>query len=333
MLQYTARRVIGAIPLVLAITIVVFFVVRLIPGDPVTAMLPAEATLEDIERMRALYGLDEPIIVQFWLWLVQLFQLNLGESLMYHEPVIDVLVRRFPATLELASFAAIIGFIVGITLGTVAAIHQNKWPDRLASVVGLLGISAPTFWIGLMLIIYVAVPTGLFPTGGRMAPGASPGGPTGMNLIDTLLAGDVGGFLQALNYILLPAVTLGLATTGLLVRMTRASMLEVLGDDYIRTARAKGARPRAIYFRHGFRNASRPIATVFGLEVADLLAGSIVIETIFAWPGVGSTLIEAVNSRDYPLVQGTVLMYALIFVICNLGVDIAYRLIDPRITY
>ncbi len=333
MFQYVLRRIIGAVPLVLAITIVVFFIVRLVPGDPVTAMLPPEATLVDIQHLREVYGLDKPILVQFWLWLVQLFHGNLGTSLMFHEPVVDVIARRFPATLELAVCAGLIGLVIGVLLGTAASIFHDKLIDRVASIVGLLGISAPTFWIGLMLIIYVAVPTQLFPTGGRMPSGASPDGPTRLNLVDTLLIGDWSGFGAALHYLILPAFTLSLATTGLLTRMTRSSMLDVLGDDYIRTARAKGAAPGAVYFGHALRNASRPIATVFGLEVAELLSGSIVIETIFAWPGIGSTLIDAVNSRDYPLIQGTVLVFALIFVLANLAVDIVYRILDPRIRY
>lgn len=333
MLKYVLNRIIGAVPLAVAITVVVFFIVRLVPGDPVLAMVPENATLADIEAARTKYGLDEPIFVQFWLWFVQLLQGDLGQSFQYHSPVAEVIARRFPATLELAIIAGIIGLLVGLSLGTAAAIYHNKLPDRVASVVGLLGISAPTFWIGLILIIYVAVPTGLFPTGGRMPPGESPGGPTQINLIDTLLAGDPAGFASALHYLLLPAITLGLATTGLLTRMTRASMLEVLGDDYIRTARAKGAAPGSVYFGHGLRNAGRPIATVFGLEVADLLGGSIVIESIFAWQGIGMTLIQAVSYRDYPLIQGTVIVFALVFVVSNLLVDVVYRLLDPRIKY
>ena len=333
MIRYILRRVLGAIPLLLAIVVIIFFVARLVPGDPVSAMLPENATELDRQRMIALYGLNDPVLVQFWKYLVQLVQGNLGTSFQYHSPVSELLLRRLPATLDLAIAAGLFGWILGIVLGAIASIKHNKWQDRIASVVGLVGISAPTFWIGLLLIIYVAVPTGWFPTGGRLPADVVPPGPTGMNLVDAIIHADPGLFFTSLKYLALPAITLGAAMAGLLVRMTRSSMLEVLGDDYIRTARAKGARESAVNFRHGLRNAGRPIATVMGLEAAGLLSGSIVVETVFSWPGLGQTLVNSVDFRDYPVIQATVLMFAVVFVLTNLAVDIAYSFIDPRIRY
>ena len=331
--SYVVRRVLGAIPLLLAIVVIIFFITRLVPGDPVSAMLPENATELDRQRMIELYGMNDPVHVQFWKYLLQLLQGNLGTSFQYRSSVSELLLRRLPATLDLAIASLFFGWIFGIALGAIASIKHNKWQDRTASVVGLIGISAPTFWIGLLLIIYVAVPTGWFPTGGRLPSDVLPPGPTGMNFVDAIIRGDLGLFGETLRYVALPAITLGAAMTGLLVRMTRSSMLEVLGDDYIRTARAKGARERTVNFRHALRNAGRPVATVMGLEAASLLSGSIVVETIFSWPGLGQTLVNSVDFRDYPVIQATVLMFAVVFVLTNLAVDIAYCFIDPRIKY
>jgi ABC-type dipeptide/oligopeptide/nickel transport system permease component len=331
--SYVVRRVLGAIPLLLAIVVIIFFITRLVPGDPVSAMLPENATELDRQRLTDLYGLNDPVFVQFWKYLVQLLHGNLGTSFQYHSSVSELLWRRLPATLDLAIAALLFGWIIGIALGAIASTKHNKWQDRTASIVGLIGISAPTFWIGLLLIIYVAVPTGWFPTGGRLPADVVPPGPTGVNLIDAVIHLDPGLFFTTLRYLALPAITLGAAMTGLLVRMTRSSMLEVLGDDYIRTARAKGARESTVNFRHALRNAGRPVATVMGLEAASLLSGSIVVETIFSWPGLGQTLVNSVDFRDYPVIQATVLMFAIVFVLTNLAVDIAYCFIDPRIKY
>lgn len=333
MTAYVIRRILGSIPLVVVILIVVFLVVRLVPGDPITSLLPEDATQADVDRARAFYGLDRPLYAQFLTFVGQTFRFDLGDSIRYGDPVGELIGQRLPATIELALVAAVIALVIGISLGVLAAIKHGRWMDRVASVLGLVGISAPNFWIGLVLILYVGGATGWFPTGGRMPEGWSPGGPTGMNLVDTLLIGDFEAFGAALNYMALPAITLGAQMAGLLVRMTRSSMLEVLGEDYVRTARAKGVRESLVTVRHGLHNAMLPVVTVFGLEVASLLSGSIIVETVFAWPGMGSLLITAVTARDYPVVQGAVLVYALIFVVINLLVDISYSRIDPRIRY
>lgn len=333
MTTYIIRRVLGSIPLVIVVLVVVFFVVHLVPGDPISSLLPEDATQADIARARAFYGLDKPLYVQFVTFVGQVLHFNLGTSIRYGDPVSELIAQRLPATLELAIVAAVIALVIGLSLGGLAAIKHGRWLDRVASVFGLVGISAPNFWIGLVLILYVGGATGLFPTGGRLPQGWSPGGPTGMNLIDTLYVGDFEAFGAALDYIALPAITLGAQMAGLLVRMTRSSMLEVLGEDYVRTARAKGVRESLVTVRHGMRNALLPVVTVFGLELASLLSGSIIVETVFAWPGMGQLLITAVTARDYPVVQGAVLVYALIFVLVNLLVDISYSRIDPRIRY
>lgn len=277
LIKYITRRVLAAIPLLIVIVIIIFFVSRLVPGDPVSAMLPEDATEFDRQRMIKLYGLDQPVFVQFWNYLLQLLQGNLGTSFQYRSPVSELLMRRLPATLDMAVLSGVFGWAIGIALGAFAAIKHNRWQDRASSIFGLVGISAPSFWIGLLLIIYVAVPTGLFPTGGRLPASITPPGPTGMHLIDSLIHGDFGLFFTTLHYLVLPSITLGASMAGLLVRMTRSSMLDVLGEDYIRTARAKGVRGHTVHLRHGLRNAGRPIATVIGLEAAGLLSGSIIV--------------------------------------------------------
>lgn len=333
MASYLLRRVLGIIPLVFVVLVVVFFALRLIPGDPVTAMLPPDATQAQIDRQRAIYGLDQPMIVQFGKWLGQILHLDLGNSIRFGQSVTSMIGERFPATVELAVVAGIFALLFGVVLGVIASVNRGRLPDRVASVVGLFGISLPNFWIGLVLIIYVAVPTGWFPTGSRTSTAQAFQGSSGFYVLDTLVHGNIAALGDVLSHLALPGLTLGAQMTGFIVRMTRSSMLDVLGEDYIRTARAKGANEFVVTMNHGLRNASRPIVTVFGLELAGLLSGSIIVETIFSWPGIGNMLITAVNARDYPLIEGTVLVYALIFIVINLFVDITYRLLDPRIRY
>jgi peptide/nickel transport system permease protein len=329
--QYAVRRVIGGIPIILIILLVVFFLVRLVPGSPINALLPDGATPQQVQQLTAQLGLNQPIYVQFGKYLVNAVQLNFGTSILYSEPVRTLIGQRLPATFELAIAASIVAVALGVPLGILSARWHGRWADRVATAVGLIGISAPPFWIGLLLIIYVAGGTHAFPTGGQLPSTLVDPGPTNFVLLDMLLHGNLSGAGTTLQYLALPAVTLGAAMAGLLVRMTRSSLLEVAGEDFVRTARAKGAAERRVVLRHSLRNALMPIVTIFGLEVANVLAGSIIVETVFAWPGMGNLLVGAVNGRDYPVVEGVVLVYAVIFVVMNLIVDLSYHKLDPRI--
>ncbi|HEY0247651.1 MAG TPA: ABC transporter permease [Gryllotalpicola sp.] len=330
---YILRRLAIAIPTMLVIVTAVFLLVRAIPGNPVLMMVPDDATPQQIADVTHRLGLDQPIWVQYGKFLVNAVHLNFGESTRYRVSVSSLIAQKLPATIELGVVAAVIALVIGLVLGTLAGRFRNSWIDRVSSVLGLFGISAPTFWIGMLLIIYVGGATGWFPTGGRLPGDLSGPGPTGLLIVDTIIHGDIAGLGIVLQHLFLPALTLGLAMSGMLVRMTRSSIIEVAGDDYVRTARAKGAPEFRVLARHTFRNAMLPVVTVFGMEVASLLSGSMIVETVFAWPGMGSMLITAVTARDYPLIQGSILLFSLIFIVCNLLVDISYALIDPRIRY
>jgi peptide/nickel transport system permease protein len=329
--RYALRRVAGAIPTILAIVILVFVLLRLVPGSPVLALLPDQATPDQIAALNARFGLNQPIIVQLGKYLANAVQLNFGTSIRYNEPVRDLIMQRLPVTFELAIAAGIVALIIGIPLGILSARKHGTWIDRVATAVGLFGISAPPFWIGLILILYVSGKTGWFPTGGQLPSSLIDPGPTGFLALDMLLHGDIRGLGMTLRYLALPAITLGASMAGLLVRMTRSSLLEVAGEDYVRTARAKGAGEGRVILRHAMRNALLPVVTVFGLEIANVLAGSIIIENVFAWPGMGNMLLTAVTARDYPAIEGCVLTFGVIFVAVNLVVDLSYYKLDPRI--
>jgi peptide/nickel transport system permease protein len=333
MTRYAVRRVLGSVPMLLAIVIVVFVLLRLIPGDPVSAMLPDTATDKQIADLTHRFGFDDSIWVQLGKYLENVLHLDFGTSIRFGLPVRELIGQRLPATIELGVAAAVISIVVGIPLGVLAARRHGTWVDRVASVIGLIGISAPSFWVGMILILYVGGKTGWFPTGGRLPSGVEGAGPTHFLIIDSLLHGDIATLGTVLRHLALPAVTLGLSMAGILVRMTRSSLMEVQGDDYVRTARAKGAGEMRVVARHSMRNALLPIVTILGLEFATLLSGSVITETVFAWPGMGNMLITAVNARDYPLVQGCVILYAAIFIACNLIVDLTYALIDPRVRF
>ena len=333
MKSYVARRVLGAIPLLLVAAFAVFILLHLAPGDPITILMPEDARPEDIQEARERLGLDEPLPVQFGAFLVGLVQFDLGESLRYSRPVGDLIVERIPATVELALTSAVVALAIGVTLGVLAAVKRGTWIDRVGSITGLIGISMPNFWLGLLLIIYVGGSTGWFPTGGRAPIGIPMDGPTRMLLLDSVLTGRFADIPTILQHLALPAITLGSSMAGIVMRMTRSSMVEVIGNDYVRTARAKGLRSDAITVRHVLRNALLPVSTVVGLEMASLLSGSIIVESIFAWPGLGELLVTAVSARDYALVQGIVVIFAVMFVVINLIVDLSYAVIDPRIRY
>lgn len=331
MLIYTLRRVIGTIPVLLLITFLVFGLLQLAPGDPADILLPEEATHEDIAEARARWGLDKPFHEQYLNFLVSAVRGDFGQSFRYKESVIVLLAQRFPATLELAFFATLFALVIGVPLGVWAGARPNSWIDNFGSVFGFFGISMPSFWMGIMLILIVSGYFNLLPSAGRETYGVPGESITGFYTIDSLIRGDWKAFWDALSYIIMPAATLGVNMLGILMRVTRSAILDVTHEEFVTTARAKGLSERTVLWRHVVRNAMITIITVVGLELGTLLSGSIIVETVFAWPGIGNLLINGLGTRDYPLITGVVLAYTALFVTVNFLIDISYGAIDPRI--
>jgi len=333
LVSYIIRRILGLIPVLLGVSIVVFFLIRLIPGDPVVVMLGEKASPEDIARVREEMGFNRPIPVQYLEYMRQLLRGDLGTSIINRTKVTAELAYRLPATIEMIFGALIIGIVMGVSIGIGSAVKRNSWFDVTGMVGALLGVSMPIFWLALILIYAFAVNTHILPPSGRIDVLFSVDRKTGFMLIDTLLMGDLRMFLNVLWHMILPAFVLSTVIMPILARMTRASMLEVLNQDYVRTARAKGLSERIVILLHALKNALLPVVTVIGGQLGGLLGGAILTETVFSWPGMGTWSYRAILSRDYPIVQGAVLVSALIYVFVNLGVDILYSFIDPRVRY
>lgn len=331
MILYTLRRLLAIIPVVFLITLILFLLIHLAPGDPITLLMPEDATPEMIEEVRIRWGLDQPIWVQYFNYLSLVVTGDLGMSFKYGDPVVDVIFSRLPATAELAIIAMIIATIIAIPLGMWAGAHPNSAVDYTGGLFGFLGISMPSFWLGIMLILVLSGTLNLLPSSGRDNFGITDAPITGFNVLDGVLRLNGGQVLDALKYLAMPALALGVNMAGMLMRVTRSSIIDVMHEDYIRTARAKGAPERRVLWFHGLKNALIPILTIVGLELGALLSGSVIIETIFAWPGIGSLLISSINARDYPLVIGTILIYTLIFVVINFVIDLLYPFLDPRV--
>ena len=331
--QYIARRLLSLIPVLIGVSIVVFSLIRMIPGDPVTVMLGERARPQDIERVREEMGFNRPIYIQYMEWMGNVMQGDLGTSIINRTPVMGELKYRFAATFEMVIAGLIIGAVVGISVGIISAIKRNSWIDVSSTVGALIGVSMPIYWLALILIYALAVNRHIFPPSARLDVDLTVVRRTGFMLIDTLLMGDLQLFGNAVWHLMLPALVLSTVVMPILARLTRASMLEVMGQDYVRTADAKGLKHRVVITRHALKNALLPIITVLGLQLGGLLGGALLTETIFSWPGMGSWTYRAILSRDYPVVQGAVLVSALIFVIVNLLVDISYAYLDPRIRY
>ncbi len=311
MLAYTIRRVLLAIPVMLMVATAVFLLLRLTPGDPAGVILGPEATEERRLALRRELGLEDPLPVQYVRWLGKAVQGDLGRSIFLNKPVTVALAERAQPTLLLTILALLVSVLIGLPAGVIAARARGSWLDLGTMGVAMVGIAMPTFWLGLNLIFIFAVLLRWLPVAGYQPLSAGP--------------------WEALRYLILPAVTLGVAQGALLARMTRSMMLEVLDQDYVRTARAKGLTERAVVIRHALRNAFIPLLTVIGLSFAALMGGAVVTEQIFTIPGVGRLLIQAIGRRDFPLVQGTVLVIAALYVLINLGVDLLYAVVDPRI--
>ena len=315
MKRYLARRLLLLVPVLAGVSIIIFMVLHLSPGDPVEIMLGAQATQEDRRRLRADLGLDQPLHVQYVRWLGHVVQGDLGRSLWMKRPVLAEVLLRFKATLILTGTALLLSTTVGLALGVASATRPNSLLDRVSAMASLFGASMPSFWLGIVLMVVFALQLGWLPASGMYAPYGG------------------GDLPDLLAHLILPAITLAAASVTIIARLTRATMLETLGQDYIRTARAKGVVERAVVLRHGLGNALIPIVTVIGVQAGYLLGGAVLTETVFAWPGVGTLMVQGILARDFPLVQGCVLVVALSFVLINLAVDLLYAWLDPRIRY
>lgn len=334
MFSFVARRLSLLIPTFFGITLLTFALIRMIPGDPVEVMMgerrvDPELHAQAMERL----GLNKPLYLQYIDYIGRLAQGDLGESLRTRTSVWKEFITLFPATLELAIAALVIAGTLGVLAGVIAALKRGSLFDHGVMGISLVGYSMPIFWWGLILIMFFSVGLGWTPVSGRIDLLYDVQPVTGFMLIDTLLSDEEGAFLDALHHMILPAIVLATIPLAVIARMTRSAMLEVLREDYVRTARAKGLSPNRVVFVHGLRNALIPVLTVFGLQIGTLLAGAVLTETIFSWPGIGKWLIESIGARDYPVVQNGILLVACLVILVNFTVDILYGLANPRIRH
>jgi peptide/nickel transport system permease protein len=315
----------------LGVSAIVFVMVRAIPGDPAQILLGQAATPGQVAEVRARLGLDQPLPTQYLLFLRDALTGDLGDSLVLGQPVTAVLLERFPATLELTLAALLFAVAIGVPVGVIAAVRQYSLVDKITSVVALAGVSMPVFWLALVLVVVFTVQVNWLPFPGRVGVDVGFTSYTGLYLLDTLITLNFVAFWDVLKHLILPAIALGTIPMAVITRMTRSSMLEVMGEDYVRTARAKGVVPWRVVFRHALRNAMLPTITVIGLQFGLLMGGAILTELIFGWPGVGQIAIESIYRRDYAMIQGVVLYGAAFFVLVNLLVDVLYAVLDPRV--
>jgi peptide/nickel transport system permease protein len=333
--RYIFRRLLNLIPVLFGITLLVFIFLHLIPGDPAVALLGDRASPDQVEALRERLGLNQPLPVQYFAFLGNLLRLDFGTSIISGVPIIEEISIRWPATFELSLAAMLIAVILGIPVGVLAAVRKNSAVDNLAMSGSLVGVSIPVYWLGLLLVYIFAVNVSWLPPSGRLSidAGFSFQPITGFYVLDALLQLDFQALQDVLSHLVLPAITLSTIPLAILARITRSAMLEVLSQDYIRTARAKGQLERWVIFKHALKNALLPVVTIIGLQFGTLLGGAILTETIFSWPGIGSWIYEGILARDYPVVQGGVFFVAIAFVLINLLVDLSYALLDPRIQY
>lgn len=336
LLRFTARRLSVGVLLCLGVTLVSFCLTQVVPGDPVTANLGDRAASdpEVVAAFRAHYGLDKPLPEQYVLYLVRLAHGDLGESQQTHRPVTTDLAQYMSATIELALVAMVIAMVVGVALGVVAALFKNRWPDQLVRVVSLAGVSVPTFWLALVTLYVFFFKLGIMPSVGRLDPGVdAPMTITGLFTVDALLTAKWGTFVMALSHLALPALVLAVYTIGSITRFTRAAMLEALGQDYVRSAWAKGLPPHTVIIRHVLRSALAAIVTVAGMAFGRMLAGTVLVESVFSWPGIGEYAYRSALALDLRAIMGVSLVVAVVYIVVNLVVDILYAVIDPRIRF
>ncbi|GAA0589409.1 ABC transporter permease [Virgibacillus siamensis] len=333
MLQYIVKRILMLIPVLIGVSILTFSLIHLIPGDPAKSMLGNKATEAQLEALRAELGLNDPYVVQYGRFLGDILQGDLGQSVQSKEDIAVQLMHKLPATIELTIFAMILAVVVGVTAGVIAAVKQYSWFDNLSMTGALFGVSMPIFWLGLMMILFFSVQLQLMPPSGRLSSGIELNTITNFFLLDSILTWNWIAFKDAFFHLLMPGIALGTIPMAIIARMTRSSMLEVMKQDYIRTADAKGLKKHLIIFQHALKNAFLPVLTVIGLQFGLLLGGAVLTETIFSWPGVGRYVYLAVLGRDFTVVQSTILVIATIFVLVNLVTDLLYKYFDPRISY
>ena len=333
MLHYIGKRLLHLIPVLLGMTFIVFLIIRAIPGDPAQVILGQQATAESIAALRDKLGLNNPWYVQYFEYLKGIFTGDLGDSLRTKQSILTEVWPYLAATFELAIFAMLVAVIIGMNAGIISAWFQNSWFDYIAMVIALIGVSMPIFWLGLMEQWIFSINLGWLPTSGREEVRDPVAAITHLYLIDTLLQGRFDQFWVVVKHLLLPGLALATIPTAIIARMTRASMLEVMRSDYVRTARAKGQKMFVVIYKHALKNALIPVLTIIGLQTGLLLGGAILTETIFSWPGIGRYIYEAIGYRDYPVIQSGILIVAFLFVMINLIVEILYPVIDSRIKY
>ena len=328
------ERILATIPIVFGVAIVVFFFIRLTPGDPVDIMMGQGGAISEgeMDRLRQEFHLDEPLHVQLWLFLKDAVRGDLGYSYVLKRPVTLLIAERLPATIELALGGLILSLVVAMPIGIFSAVRQNSSLDRLSMAGAFLGISMPAFWLGIILILLFSVRLKLLPVQGRLSFDANLQEITGFFVLDSLLTGNRVALLSSLKHLVLPSITLGAPVAAVIARVLRSSMLETLRSDYVILARSKGAPEWSVVLKHALRNALIPTVTVVGLQVGILLGGNMIVETVFSWPGLGSMVVSAIFDRDFPLIQGSVMIYAFTFVMANLIVDVLYTYLNPKIS-
>ena len=331
-MQYLIKRLVLTIPVLLGVTIIVFSIIQIIPGDPIQYMFSGTgASLEQREAMRHSLGLDRPLPVQYVTYVLNAIRGDFGQSIQFNQPVSEVILERMPATIEFSITTLFIALIVAFPAGIISSVKRNSIIDYMVMTGATLGISLPTFWVGILLIMLVAVNLQWLPSFGRISYEVHLERVTGFYLIDSLLTRNIPAFKDALIHLILPSLTLGIAMSTFITRLVRSSMLEEIGKDYVRTARAKGLPQKTVLIHHVLRNALIPVITLIGLKFGALLSGTVVAEVIFAWPGIGRLVIQSIYSRDYPVVQGVILFFTLIYLTINIVTDALYVLVDPRI--
>jgi peptide/nickel transport system permease protein len=330
-LKFVVRRVLLLVPILFGLSILVFVFVRALPGGPATALLGENATPERVAQVREAYGLDRPVYEQYLAYMERAVQLDFGISIQTRQPVIEEFARRFPATVELTVMAMLFAISIGIPLGFIAARRYGSWIDNMSTAGSLLGISIPVFVLAYLLKYVFAVKLGWLPSSGRQTATIFTDHPTGFYVLDGLITGDTRAARDAFEHLILPAIALGTIPLAFITRITRAAVLEVGNEDYVRTAEAKGMTRPVVTRRHILRNAMLPVVTVIGLQTGLLLSGAILTETVFAFGGIGSFMAAAVFTRDFPVIQGGILLLAVVFVIVNMLVDISYGFLDPRV--
>lgn len=326
MTKYLYMRLLQLIPVFISISILVFLLIHLAPGDPIHLLIGPDGTPEDYARLQTHYGLDLPLYMQYIRWVGNALQGDLGISIRQRVPVTTLIFNRLGATFELAAASIFLAALFGIPVGVLAAVKKNSFIDFFSMIFALIGVSMPPFWLGLVMLAYISLNSAFFPMFGR-----DYGFLAGLYSFITTF--DPQNLITGFRYLFLPALSLGIALMAIITRLTRSSLLEILNKDYIRTARAKGLGEKVIIFKHGLRNALLPVVTIIGLQFGFLLGGAVITETVFAWPGVGRLIVNAILQRDFPIIQGGVLMMAIIFTLVNLLVDISYAFLNPRIRY